>query len=414
MSHQEHGAPPGHQPQGIEVAALELHSLLGLDSERLAAKARGVASPDLRAGEARVDLGTERGERLTRHSGLPLTLGGQLAREVVVAVLGVAVAKQPDHPGTVSPTTLPRMRVAVVDMGTNSTRLLVADVDGERITEVARRSTVTRLGRGVDTSGKLAAEAIEDVCDTVAGYIELYEREGAERVSAIATSAVRDADNRGAFIAELRERFALDARILDGDGEARLTYLGAIHERPPVDDTLVVDIGGGSTELVVGTGTEPSFHASLQAGTVRHTERHVRGDPAGASELDELARDVRAQIDRALAGSDFARANKGIGVAGTPTSLAAIDQKLDPYNPELVHGYCLSLEAIQRMCSQLSAKTLAERLEVTGLHEGRAPTIVAGVVILIQVMRAFGLTEIEVSEHDILYGAALETAVAAA
>jgi len=302
------------------------------------------------------------------------------------------------------------MRVAVVDMGTNSTRLLVCDVEGDEIVELERRSTVTRLGRGVDTSRKLAGEAIEDVCTTVEEYLALAEGHDAERTTAIATSAVRDAENRGAFIGELRERFALDARILSGDDEARLTYLGTVHDRPHTDDTLVVDIGGGSTELVVGSGNEVSFHASLNAGTVRHTERHVMHDPASQSELETLANDVRSLIDRSLEGSDFARARSGIGVAGTPTSLAAIEQGLDPYDPEAVHGFTLSLEAIQRMHSQLAAKTLAERLEITGLHPGRAPTIVAGVVILIQVMRAFGLTEIEVSEHDILYGAALEAA----
>jgi exopolyphosphatase/guanosine-5'-triphosphate,3'-diphosphate pyrophosphatase len=302
------------------------------------------------------------------------------------------------------------LRVAVVDIGTNSTRLLVADVEAGRVREVERRSTVTRLGRGVDTSGQLGNEAIEDVCAAVAGYIGLYEELGAEQVVAIATSAVRDASNSEMFLAELRERFALDARILDGDEEARLTYLGACAERPPADETLVVDIGGGSTELVIGDGPEVGFHASLQAGTVRHTERHVAHDPPEAGELEELAGDVRGLLDEALEGAALVRANEGVGVAGTPTSLAAIEQELDPYDPELVHGYRLSLESIQRMCSQLASMPLAERLQVKGLHEGRAPTIVAGVVILIQVMRAFGLSEIEVSEHDILYGAALDAA----
>jgi exopolyphosphatase/guanosine-5'-triphosphate,3'-diphosphate pyrophosphatase len=300
------------------------------------------------------------------------------------------------------------MRVAVIDMGTNSTRLLVADVENGRVSEVARESTVTRLGRGVDTSGQLAMEAIEDVCAAVARYVGIYEELGAERVSTLATSAVRDAANREMFIAELRERFAIDARILDGAAEARLTYLGACAEREPDDETLVIDIGGGSTELVLGDGAEVSFYASLQVGTVRHTERHITNDPPTAGELEELANDVQSLIDEALAGSALAHADDGVGVAGTPTSLAAIDQELDPYDPTLVHGYRLSLESIQRMCSELAAMTLDQRLEVTGLHPGRAPTIVAGVVILIQVMRAFGLNQIEVSEHDILWGAALE------
>jgi exopolyphosphatase/guanosine-5'-triphosphate,3'-diphosphate pyrophosphatase len=304
------------------------------------------------------------------------------------------------------------VRVAVVDMGTNSTRLLVADVEGGRVKELERDSTVTRLGRGVDTSGQLANEAIDDVCDAVGDYMERYRSLEPDRVTAIATSAVRDAENSAAFLAELRERFALDAEILDGEREARLTYLGACSEQPPTERTLVVDIGGGSTELVVGEGEAVDYHASLQLGTVRHSERHITNDPATASELEALARDAHEVIDAELRGEAIAHADHGIAVAGTPTSLAAIDQGLDPYDPEQVHGYTLELPAIQRMYSMLAAKSLEERFEVKGLHPGRAPTIVAGVIILIQVMRAFGLSEVEVSEHDILYGAALEAAKA--
>jgi exopolyphosphatase/guanosine-5'-triphosphate,3'-diphosphate pyrophosphatase len=302
------------------------------------------------------------------------------------------------------------VRVAVVDMGTNSTRLLVADVDDGRVTEIVRRSTVTRLGRGVDTSHQLATEAIEDVADAVGEYIALYEPLEPDSISVLATSAVRDAENSGAFIAELRERFALNARILTGAEEARLTYLGAVTDRPPSDGTLVVDIGGGSTEIVVGSGREMTFHTSLQVGTVRHTERHIRNDPPTAPELEALAEDIRKLLFAELAAAEFFEIHSGIAVAGTPTSLAAIDQRLDPYDPEKVHGYVLSLDAVQRMYSMLSGKSLADRLKVPGLHPGRAPTIVAGVVILIQTMRTFGLQKIEVSEHDILHGAALEAA----
>jgi exopolyphosphatase / guanosine-5'-triphosphate,3'-diphosphate pyrophosphatase len=306
------------------------------------------------------------------------------------------------------------VRVAVVDIGTNSTRLLVADVADGRVQEVARRSTVTRLGRGVDTSAQLSTEAIEDVCFVVGNYIALYEDLGAERVTAIATSAVRDSSNAQMFLAELRERFALDARILNGDEEAGLTYAGASAEHEPGERMLVVDIGGGSTELIVGDGPHVGFYASLQAGTVRHTERYLRTDPAEPGQLEDLAADVRELIGDALEGAAIAQANEGIAVAGTPTSLAAIDQRLEPYDPERVHGYRLSLNSIQHMLSELAAKPLAERLQVPGLQPGRAATIVAGVVILIQAMRAFGLTEIAVSEHDILWGAALETAAAPA
>jgi exopolyphosphatase/guanosine-5'-triphosphate,3'-diphosphate pyrophosphatase len=306
------------------------------------------------------------------------------------------------------------VRVAVVDIGTNSTRLLVADVGEGRVQEVTRRSTVTRLGRGVDTSAQLSAEAIEDVCFVVGNYIDLYSDLGAERVSAIATSAVRDSSNAQMFLAELRERFALDARILNGAEEAGLTYAGASADRPPGERTLVIDIGGGSTELILGDGPEVGYYASLQAGTVRHTERYLKADPAEAAQLEDLAADVRGLIGEALEGAALAQANKGIAVAGTPTSLAAIDQDLEPYDPELVHGYRLSLDSIQHMLSELASKPLGERLKIRGLQPGRAATIVAGVVILVQAMRAFGLDEIEVSEHDILWGAALETASAPA
>ena len=298
-------------------------------------------------------------------------------------------------------------RIAVIDIGTNSTRLLVADVNGDEVRELERRSTVTRLGRGVDTSETLAAEAIDDVCEAIASYIDLYRPLEPDRLSAIATSAVRDAANGDAFLAELRERFALDARVVDGAEEARLTYLGATLGRPANGSTLVVDIGGGSTELVLGSGPDVSFFASLQAGTVRHTERCLPHDPPRPEELEALAASVHRLIADALASQPIAGASHGIAVAGTPTSLAAIDQELDPYDPERVHGYVLDLAAIQRMLASLATKPLADRLAVKGLHPGRAPTIVAGVVILIEVMRAFGLTKIEVSEHDILWGVAL-------
>jgi exopolyphosphatase/guanosine-5'-triphosphate,3'-diphosphate pyrophosphatase len=301
-------------------------------------------------------------------------------------------------------------RVAVIDIGTNSTRLLVADVADGRVRELERETRVTRLGRGVDLSGQLSAEAIEDVCEVVGDYVREYQRLDAERVAAIATSAVRDASNAAAFLAELRERFALDSRILEGEEEAGLTYLGATAERDGSERTLVCDIGGGSTELVVGEGPEVSFHASVQAGVVRFTERHLATDPPTAAELEELAEDVRSLIRDGLRDSGVASAERGIAVAGTATSLAAIDLELDPYDREQVHGHRLPLEAVQHMCSELASIPLEERRDVTGLHPDRAPTIVAGVVILIQVMRAFGLGEIEISERDILHGAALEAA----
>jgi exopolyphosphatase / guanosine-5'-triphosphate,3'-diphosphate pyrophosphatase len=306
------------------------------------------------------------------------------------------------------------MRVAVVDIGTNSTRLLIADVDGGRVHEFERRTTVTNMGRGVDHTGLICSEAIEDVCSVVADYKACYEEMGSERVMAIATSAVRDAANGDAFIAELRERFCLDARLLTGTEEAHLTYLGATAQRPSEEPTLVFDIGGGSTELIVGSGRDVGFHTSLQAGTIRQSERHLTSDPPDPHELEDLAADIRNLIERAVAADIDFRPSKAIAVAGTPTSLAAIDQELEPYDPGRVHGYRLGMRRIQRMLSRLSSMPLAERLRVPGRHPGRAPTIVAGTVILVQVMRAFGLEEVEVSELDILHGSALSAAMAPA
>lgn len=299
-------------------------------------------------------------------------------------------------------------RVAVIDVGTNSARLLVADVAGGKVVPVDRRSTVTRLGRGVDLSGRLSAEAIEDACAAIAEYVAALEELGAETVDAIATSAVRDASNGGAFVAELRERFALSARVLDGEEEARLTYLGATSEHSPREPTLVVDIGGGSTELIVGTGEEISFHTSLQVGVVRHTERHIASDPPTAVELESLAADVRGSIATAVEPPIEVAA--GIAVAGTPNSLAAIELELEPFDSSRVQGHVLSLPSIQRMLSRLASAPLAERVEIAGMHPDRAPTIVAGVVILVETMRAFDLERIEASEHDILYGAAIAAA----
>jgi exopolyphosphatase/guanosine-5'-triphosphate,3'-diphosphate pyrophosphatase len=306
----------------------------------------------------------------------------------------------------------PTDRVAVIDIGTNSTRLLVADVAAGRVDEVERRSRVTRLGQGVDLSGNLSTEGIEAVCEAVGDYLAIARESGVDDVTAIATSAVRDAGNGDAFRAELRERFALDARIIDGGREALLTYRGATSDGPPAGTLLVVDIGGGSTELIVGSGAAVQFHTSLQAGVVRHSERHLAADPPTSTELETLARDIDGVLDAALADRPAAAVDTGIAVAGTPTSLAAIDLELEEYDVRQVHGHRLTLDSIQHSLSRLAALPLAERRQVTGLHPDRAATIVAGTVILIEVMRAFRLEAVTASEHDILYGAALEALTA--
>jgi len=300
------------------------------------------------------------------------------------------------------------MRVGVVDIGTNSTRLLVAKIEGGALTELARRTTVTRLGEGLEASGRLSDAAMARVSEALAGYRQALEEHSAERVVAVATSAMRDAANGPEFRDEIERRFGLDARTISGDEEARLTFLGATAGRDPAAATLVVDIGGGSTEFVVGhPGGDPEFHLSTRLGSVRHTERHLHTDPPTAAELDALAQDARAIVEAEVPAGVRAGVDAGIAVAGTATSLAAIDQELEPYDPERVHGYRLGVASCERLLARLAALTVVQRREVSGLHPDRAPTIVAGAGILLESMRACGLDEIEISENDILHGAAL-------
>lgn len=301
----------------------------------------------------------------------------------------------------------------MIDIGTNSTRLLIADVEGNEVDEIQRQSRVTRLGRGVDHSGQLSSEGINAVCDAIADYMVLIEEEEAGEPMVIGTSAVRDAENGGAFVAELRERFAIQAQVIDGDEEANFTYLGTVSGRSGLENLLVVDIGGGSTEIVIGQGPAPTFHTSLQAGVVRHTERILTSDPPTSAELEALAKDIGKIVSAALEGVERPPIDRAIGVAGTPSTLAAIDLELDPYDPKAVEGHLLPLRTVQWWLSRLASMPLEDRKQVTGLHPDRAQAIVAGVVILIEIMRTFDLLEIEVSEHDLLYGCAISAAAKA-
>jgi exopolyphosphatase/guanosine-5'-triphosphate,3'-diphosphate pyrophosphatase len=312
------------------------------------------------------------------------------------------------------------VRVAVLDIGSNSTRLLIADVDGAAgsVQEVLRRSEVTRLGAGVDASGSLSDGAIERVMHTLADYRKLIDGHQAEANIALLTAAAREAANGAAFAARVHDELGFDARVLSGEEEARLTFLGAMSgtaegARPQRASTVVVDIGGGSTEFVVGAGRTAGFHTSLPVGVVRMSERHIRSDPPAPEELQALALDVRATFERGLPRAQRQAAERGIAVAGTATSAAAIDQRLDPYDPSRVHGYRLPRATVQQLLARVAAMNEEQRRGLAGLHPGRAPTIVAGLAILGEALRAFALSEVTVSEHDILFGGALLLAGAA-
>jgi len=299
--------------------------------------------------------------------------------------------------------------VAVVDVGTNSTRLLVADVQDGALTEVERDTAVTRLGQGVDANGRLGDEPIARTLAVVDRYQERIEAVGSDAGVAVLTSAVRDADNGADFTAAVAER-GLEARTITGEEEAALTFRGATSERAGGEELVVIDIGGGSTELVTGHGTDVDFHVSMQAGVVRLGERHLHADPPAPDEVASLVEDFRATLSDQLPDEVARSVQAAIAVAGTPTSAAAIEMELDPYDAARVHGHVLELATLEEQLAFLAAMSLEQRREVTGLHPDRAPTIVAGVAMLMECVRAFGLQRVEVSEHDILRGAALARA----
>ena len=306
---------------------------------------------------------------------------------------------------------MPRMPspIAVVDLGSNSTRLLVALVEDGRVRELERRSEITRLGQGVDRSGALSDEAMERVFAVLAEYRREIDQHGADRVVAVATSAVRDSSNGDRFRSELSSRFGIDARVLTGDQEARMTFHGATAGRHGAERTLVIDIGGGSTEFVIGSpGTDPEFHVSTQAGSVRQSERHLHDDPPTPEQLAALRGEMREIIAGAVPEPLRAGVERGIAVAGTATQLAAVAQGLESYDPARVDGYTLSAEECERLLALLASRPLAERRQIKGLHPDRAPTIVAGTAILLEALAGFGLQRVEVAEADILHGAALE------
>jgi exopolyphosphatase/guanosine-5'-triphosphate,3'-diphosphate pyrophosphatase len=288
------------------------------------------------------------------------------------------------------------MRVGVVDLGTNSTRLLVADVHQGRVDEVKRETRITRLGEGVDERRKLLPLPIARVRNVLSDFRRELEAEGAERVLAIGTSAIRDADNGDAFLGEIEWSYGFTTRLLSGDDEAALTRRGVANGRELGDGVLVLDVGGGSTELITA-----ATRISLDVGSVRLTERFLRSDPPTGEELVTCARAIR----EALPDVEPAQA---IGVAGTITSLAALE--LGRYDPEQVHGYRLPRERVHAQLERLASMPEAVRRVLPGLEPERAPVIVAGALIVDEVLRAYGLHELEVSERDLLHGAALEAA----
>ncbi|MHB1582181.1 MAG: Ppx/GppA phosphatase family protein [Acidimicrobiales bacterium] len=307
--------------------------------------------------------------------------------------------------------------VAALDCGTNSTRLLVSSADGD---DVVRLMRVTRLGQGVDATRQLDPAAVCRTLDVLADYRAVMDRSGAVSARLVATSAVRDARNGKDFLEAASEVVRVRAEVLSGTEEGRLSYIGATLDLPPVDgEDVVVDIGGGSTELVVRTAT--GLHAvSLDLGCVRLTERYLRHDPPAHEELRRAVIAIREGLDRAVAAvpglERLAPGSRLVGLAGTVSTLAGLEQGLAAYDRDRIHHFPLAGEAVRRWCDILAGEPAAARARRAGMVEGREDVLLGGALVLREVMRRLGISECLVSESDILDGivAGLRGATAAA
>ena len=301
-------------------------------------------------------------------------------------------------------------RVAAVDIGTNSTRLLVADVTDGSVADVERETRVTRLGEGVDRRRRLLPVPIARTRNVLADYRRALESLGAERTLAIATSAFRDAENGEAFLGEIEWSYGFTTRLLSGHDEALMMFRGVTSGRELRAGTVIVDVGGGSTELVAAEPDGVRWHESLDIGSVRLTERFLHGDPPTPAELDACAGAVRALLAERVPDEVRERTASAIGVAGTITSIAALALGLEEYDRERVHGFELAADALAEQLDRLASVPLAERRRLRPLDPERAPVIVAGAVIAHETLSFFGVDVLEISERDILDGAALAAA----
>ncbi|MFF1277266.1 exopolyphosphatase [Streptomyces marokkonensis] len=307
-------------------------------------------------------------------------------------------------------------RVAAIDCGTNSIRLLVADADpvtGE-LTDRDRRMTIVRLGQGVDRTGRLAPEALERTFAACRAYAEIIKEHGAEHLRFVATSASRDAENRDAFVRGVLDILGVEPEVITGDQEAEFSFTGATRELTGRTDLhrpfLVVDIGGGSTECVVGDDHVRAAR-SVDVGCVRMTERHlVRDgavtDPPTEEQIAAMRADIEAALDRAEETVPLREAHTLVGLAGSVTTVSAIAQDLPEYDSEAIHHSRVSLDRVREITGWLLRSTHAERAAVPSMHPGRVDVIGAGALVLLSIMERIGAAEVVVSEHDILDGIA--------
>jgi len=302
------------------------------------------------------------------------------------------------------------VRVAAIDCGTNSIRLLIADITNGTLTDVVRTMVIVRLGEGVDKTGEFSQAALERTFAAIETFAELISKHQPEQVRFVATSASRDVSNRDEFVDGVASRLGIEPDIISGDEEAALSFLGATADllnldNPPTAPYLVIDIGGGSTEFVLGT-TAPTAAISTNVGCVRMTERHLISDPATPQQIAAATSDIDAAIDLAYAAVPIAQANSLIGLAGSVTTVAAIALGLSEYDSTAIHGSRISSQDVHRVTQDLLAMTRAERAKLGPMHEGRIDVIGSGALVLDRIMIRTGLKQVVVSERDILDGIA--------
>ena len=301
------------------------------------------------------------------------------------------------------------MRVAAIDCGTNSIRLLIADVADGRLTDVVRRMEIVRLGEGVDRTGRLSDAALARTQKALLAYAEQIADRSVDRVRMCATSASRDASNAGDFRAMVRDVLGVDPEVITGDEEARLSFTGAVAGLSAEPPYLIVDIGGGSTEFVTGTtGVEHAI--SMDIGCVRMTERHLHDDPPTAAQIEAATRDITAAVDTALAAVPGRSASSLVGLAGTVTTITALALGLPEYDAARIHHARVSRDSVAKVADDLLSMTVASRLALPVMHPGRADVIGGGALILRTIMERAGQEFLIASEHDILDGIAFSLA----
>ena len=301
------------------------------------------------------------------------------------------------------------VRVAAIDCGTNSIRLLIADVEGSQVRDVTRVMRVVRLGEGVDVSGRLAPAAMQRTWAAVEDYAGQIRAAGAQQVRMVATSASRDAENAEDFVDGVVERLGQPPEVISGAEEAHLSFVGARSVLDLPGEVLVVDIGGGSTEFVVGD-EDVSAARSVNIGCVRMTERHLRDDPPTADQIVAATTDIDEAIEDARQATRFERAEHLIGLAGSVTTVAALAMDLPEYDSSRIHGSRISEADVHRVTAEMLTATRAQRAAEPVMHPGRVDVIGGGALVLDRIMRAGQFGEVVVSEHDILDGIVLSLA----